>query len=162
MNKHDFALFKLLGVIPSMQATHATSDMYWAADRLGQTRVQGAYSWRTFLDLGIPIANGSDFPVENVNPLWGFYASITRQDHKGYPALGWQPRQKMTRDEALRSFTIHGAYAAFEEDFKGSIEKGKLGDMVVLSKNIMKIEPKEILNTHVVMTILGGEIVYKK
>jgi hypothetical protein len=162
VHRDDFGLFKKLGVIPSMQATHATSDMYWATDRLGPSRVQGAYAWRTFLNLGIPIANGSDFPVEHVNPLWGFYASITRQDHKGWPAVGWQPNQIMSREEALRSFTIHGAYAAFEEEFKGTIEKDKVGDLVVLSKNIMKIEPKEILNTHVVMTILGGEIVYKR
>jgi hypothetical protein len=162
VNEHDFALFKVLGVIPSMQATHATSDMYWAGDRLGNTRVQGAYAWRTFLNLGIPIANGSDFPVENVNPLWGFYASITRKDHKGWPELGWQSDQSMTREEALESFTINGAYAAFEEKIKGTVEKGKVGDLVVLSKNIMKIEPKEILNTHVVMTIVGGEIVYKR
>jgi len=158
----DFIRFKKLGVIPSMQATHATSDMYWAMDRVGETRIRGAYAWRRFLDQGTPIANGSDFPVENANPLWGFYASVTRQDHKQWPGLGWMPKQKMTHEEALISFTSGGAFAAFEEEVKGTIEKGKLGDIVVLSNNIMKIEPAEILNTHVVMTILGGEVVYQR
>lgn len=158
----DISRFASLGVIPSMQATHATSDMYWAQDRLGRERIKGAYAWRRFLASGSRIANGSDFPVESANPLWGFYASITRQDHKGWPETGWRPAQRMSREEALRSFTLDAAYAAFEEDIKGSIEKGKLADLVVLSRDIMQIPPKQILETHVVMTILGGKIVYRR
>ena len=158
----DIPRFAALGVIPSMQATHATSDMYWAEDRLGPDRLKGAYAWRRYLSSGSRIANGSDFPVENANPLWGFYASITRQDHTGWPENGWQPGQRMSRQEALRSFTLDAAYAAFEEDLKGSVVKGKLADFVVLSRDIMQIPPKEILETEVVMTILGGKIVYQK
>lgn len=156
----DIPRFAKLGVIPSMQATHATSDMYWAENRVGPERIKGAYAWRKFLDAGCRIANGSDFPVERVSALEGFYAAITRQDKKGWPEGGWRPEEKMTREEALRSFTIDAAYAAFEEDLKGSIEKGKLADLVVLSKNVMRVEPAEILSAEVEMTLLGGEIVY--
>lgn len=157
----DIPRFAKLGVIPSIQATHATSDMYWAEDRVGPERVKGAYAWRRFIETGARIANGSDFPVEGVNPLWGVYASVTRQDHKGWPEGGWQPDQRLTRQETLRSFTIDAAYAAFEEDVKGSIVPGKLADLVVLSKDVMKIPPEEILDTKVEMTILGGKIVHE-
>ncbi len=156
----DIPRFAALGVIPSMQATHATSDMYWAEDRVGSTRIHGAYAWRKFLDAGCRIANGSDFPVEAVNPLFGFYAAITRQDQQGWPKGGWYPEERMTRGETLRSFTIDAAYAAFEENTKGSLEPGKLADFVVLSKDIMSIPPTEIPQTEVIMTILGGRIVY--
>ena len=158
---NDIPRFAALGVIPSMQATHATSDMYWAEDRLGGNRIAGSYAWRRFLDSGSRIANGSDFPVESPNPLWGFYAAITRQDHEGWPEGGWRPGQRMTRAEALKSFTLDAAYAAFEDGLKGSIEPGKLADIVVLSADIMKIQPAQILETEVVMTILGGKIVYE-
>lgn len=157
----DIPRFARLDVIASMQATHATSDMYWAEDRLGEERVKGAYTWRKLLDEGVRIANGSDFPVEGVNPLWGFYAAITRQDHAGWPEDGWMPGEKMTRKEALRSFTLDAAYAAFEEDIKGSIEPGKLADFAVFSGDIMWMPPKDLLETRVVMTILGGKIVYR-
>lgn len=156
----DIPRFAALGVIPSMQATHATSDMYWAEDRVGPERVHGAYAWRKFLDAGCRIANGSDFPVEGVNPLWGFYAAITRQDKTGWPEGGWHPEECMTREEALRSFTIDAAYAAFEENVKGSLEPGKLADFVVLDQDIMTIEPSEILETSVYMTVLDGRPVY--
>ena len=158
----DIPRFAALGVIPSMQATHATSDMYWAEERVGAERAKGAYAWRRFLKAGSRIANGSDFPVEGVNPLWGFYASVTRQDHAGVPEGGWQPSQRMTREEALKSFTLDAAYAAFEEDLKGSVEVGKLGDLVVLSADIMTIPAHEILEAQVLMTVLGGEIVYER
>ena len=158
----DIPRFAKLGVIPSMQATHATSDMYWAEDRVGPARIQGAYAWRKLMDAGCRIANGSDFPVEGVNPLWGLYAAVTRQDKKGWPEGGWQPGERMTRTEALRSFTIDAAYAAFEEGQKGSLEVGKLADMVVLSRDIMEIPAVEMLDTHVVTTILGGRVVYQR
>ena len=136
--------------------------MYWAGDRLGPERVKGAYAWRSLLETGVRIPGGSDFPVESNKPLWGIYAAVTRQDHEGFPQGGWHAKERMTFDEALRSFTIDAAYAAFEEDIKGSLEKGKLADMVVLSKDISKIEPQEILRTDVEMTIVAGKVAYKK
>ena len=155
--------FAKLGVIASMQPTHATSDMPWAAARIGDARVEeGAYVWRKLLDAGAVIASGSDFPVEEANPLLGFYAAITRQDATGNPAGGWTPSQRMTRDEALASFTRQAAFAAHAEALTGSIESGKLADLVVLSRDIMRVEPREILSTTVQMTIVGGEIVYQR
>ena len=148
--------------IASMQSTHATSDMRWAEARLGPERVQGAYAWQRFLALAVPVANGSDFPVEEPNPLMGFYAAVTRQDQSGSPEGGWFPDQRMTREEALRSWTVSGAYAAFEEKTKGSLEPGKLADFVMLSGDIMKIPAREIPRTRVRMTVMGGEIVFSE
>ncbi len=156
----DFQRFQKYAVLASMQPTHATSDMGWAAARVGPDRIRGAYAWQTFLKLGVRVPSGSDFPVENANPLWGFYAAITRQDHSGNPPGGWFPDQRMTREEALRSWTMDGAYAAFEEKEKGSIEVGKMADFVMLSADIMQIRPAEILNARVLMTVRGGEIVF--
>ncbi|MBI4535232.1 MAG: amidohydrolase [Ignavibacteriae bacterium] len=160
IDRTDIERFHGLGVLPMMQPTHCTSDMYWAEDRLGPKRAEGAYAWRSLLDSKSIIPSGSDFPVESPNPLWGFYAAITRQDHSGWPEGGWHPEQSMSREEALKSFTLWGAFAAFEETKRGSIEKGKLADIVVLSDDIMKVEPRMILSTIVEMTIVGGEIVY--
>ncbi len=157
----DIPRFGKLGIIASMQPTHCTSDMYWAGDRLGAERVKGAYVWRSLLKTGAKIASGSDFPIESNNPLWGIYAAVTRQDHKGWPEGGWFPQQRMTREEALRSFTVDAAYAAFEEKLKGSLAPGRLADMTVLSKDIMSVPAAEILDTHVEMTIIGGKTVYK-
>jgi predicted amidohydrolase YtcJ len=145
-----------------MQPTHATSDMPWAAQRLGPVRVQGAYAWQTMLKLGVHLAFGSDFPVENPNPIWGFYAAITRQDRQGNPPGGWFPDQRLTRAEALRSWTIEGAYAAFQEKTKGSIEPGKFADFVVLSDDIMQVSPERILKTRVTMTVVNGRVVYQE
>ena len=158
----DITLFQKYSIIASMQATHATSDMPWAPARLGPERVKGAYAWRRFLSLGVHLPNGSDFPVENPNSLWGFYAAITRQDREGNPPDGWLPDQRMTRDEALRSWTLEGAYAAFEEKIKGSLAPGKAADFVVLSGDIMHDAPAEILRTSVKMTVVGGEVVYSE
>jgi hypothetical protein len=158
----DFARFRDNSVIASMQPTHATSDMPWAAQRLGPERVLGAYAWQTMLKLGVHLAFGSDFPVENPNPIWGFYAAITRQDRQGNPPGGWFPDQRLTRAEALRSWTIEGAYAAFEEKMKGSIEPGKFADFVVLSDDIMQVAPERILKTRVTMTVVNGRIVYQE
>jgi predicted amidohydrolase YtcJ len=158
----DFELFRRFSIVASIQSTHATSDMRWAEARLGPIRVKGAYAWRRFLDLGVPLANGSDFPVESPNPLLGFYAAITRQDRNGEPVAGWFPDQRLTRQEALRSWTLGGAYAGFEEDNKGSLAVGKLADFVVLSADIMTVPPREILNTRVTMTVVGGEVVYSE
>jgi len=162
VSAEDFQKFARYSVIASMQASHATSDMRWAEARVGPERVKGAYAWRRFLALGVPVANGSDFPVEPPNPLWGFYAAITRQDREGNPPGGWFPDQRMTRQEALESWTLRGAYAAFEEDRKGSLAPGKYADFVMLSADIMQIPPSEILKTRVLMTVVGGRIVHSE
>jgi predicted amidohydrolase YtcJ len=158
----DLPRFARLHVTPSMQPTHCTSDMRWAEQRVGPERIKGAYAWQALLKTGVRIPAGSDFPVEDPNPLWGFYSAITRQDHEGWPAGGWRPQERMTREEALRAFTLDAAYAAFEENIKGSIEVGKLADFVVLSQDIMKIEPRLLLVTEVEKTFLGGKLVYGK
>ncbi len=157
---NDIPRFAKLGVIPAMQQTHCTSDMYWAEERLGGERVKGAYAWHSLIESGSIIPGGSDFPVESVNPLLGFYAAITRQDVKGWPAGGWYPVQRMTREEALKSFTIWAAYAAFEENIRGSIEPGKWADITVLSNDIMKCDVKEIPATKTAYTIIAGDVVY--
>lgn len=160
LDPHDIPRFARLGVLPSMQPTHCTSDMYWAEGRIGPKRIAGAYAWRSLLDAGSIIPGGSDFPVESPNPLLGFYAAITRQDTEQWPEGGWYPEQRMTRIEALKAFTMWAAYAAFEESLRGTIEAGKLADLVVLSNDIMKCEPREIPGTTVLYTIVGGEIAY--
>ena len=161
LHPDDLPRFAPLGIIASMQPTHATSDMYWAGDRLGTERLAGAYAWKSLLNTGVVIAGGSDAPVEDANPLWGIYAAITRQDHKGWPEGGWYPEQRVSREEALKMFTINAAYTAFEEETKGTLTSGKLADMVVLSDDIMTIPPARILQAKALMTILGGKVVYK-
>ncbi|MGH9673835.1 MAG: amidohydrolase, partial [Bryobacteraceae bacterium] len=156
----DIPRFAQYSIIASMQATHATSDMRWAEARVGPKRVLGAYAWQRFLKIGVPVANGSDFPVESADPLWGFYAAVTRRDHDGNPEGGWQPDQKMSREEALHSWTLAGAFAAFEEKKTGSLEPGKAADFVVLTQDIMQIPAAQILKAKVALTVLGGEIVY--
>ncbi len=150
-----------LGLIASMQPTHATSDMYWAEDRVGSERIHGAYAWRSYLNHGVRVAFGSDFPVERVDPLLGFYAAVTRQDADGWPEGGWYPEERVTREEALRGFTLDAAYAAFQEDELGSIEAGKWADFVILADDIMTISAEKILDTHVVATYVGGREVYR-
>jgi hypothetical protein len=158
----DFKLFADNSIVASIQATHATSDMRWIQRRVGPDRVAGAYAWQRFIKMGIPVANGSDFPVEEPNPMLGLYSSITRQDLKGEPPAGWTPDQKMTREQALHSFTLGAAYAAFEEKQKGTLEAGKLADFVVLDRDIMTVPPLEIPKTRVRMTVLGGRIVHEE
>ena len=156
----DIERFARLGVIASVQPTHATSDMPWAEDRIGD-RAVGAYAWRRLVDAGARLALGSDFPVERVDPLLGFHAAVTRQDAENAPAGGWYGNQVLTREEALRGFTLDAAYAAFMEDEVGSLEVGKRADFVVLSADLMAVPPEAILDTHVVQTVLGGETVYE-
>lgn len=157
----DIPRFAELDLIPSMQGSHQTSDMYWAGRRLGESRLLGAYAWRSLLDQGLVIANGSDFPVEHVNPLISFHAAFTRQDANDYPAGGWYPAQRMTREEALKSITLWPAYAAFQEDRLGSLTPGKHADFVVLDRDIMRVAPGEVLDTRVLATYLAGEAVYQ-
>jgi predicted amidohydrolase YtcJ len=155
--------FATLNVIASMQATHATSDMPWVPDRIGAQRTQeGAYVWQRLLKSGVVLANGSDFPVEEPNPMLGFYAALTRQDRDGQPPNGWMPEGRLSREEMLKSFTWNAAYAAHSEKDLGSLEVGKLADMVLLDKDVMTVDPKEILSTHPLVTIISGEIVYER
>ncbi|HEY0972293.1 MAG TPA: amidohydrolase [Gemmatimonadales bacterium] len=162
LHSDDIPRFAELGVIPSMQAVHQTSDMYWAGNRLGSTRLLGAYAWRSLLETGVPVPNGSDFPVEMVNPLLSFHAAVSRQDADNWPVGGWFPEQRMTRDEALKSMTIWPAYAAFQEDVLGSLTPGKYADFVVLDRDIMRVPAEMILGTRVVSTWVGGRAVYER
>ena len=154
----DVAKFAALNIIPSMQPTHATSDMSFVATRVGDERAEGGYAWRWFRDAGLTIPMGSDFPVESVNPLYGIYSAVTRQDHAGNPPGGWFPQHRLTIEEAIRGFTIWAAHAAWQEDVLGSIEIGKLADFTILDRNILETEPSEILATKVLYTIVGGKI----
>ncbi|HET9809744.1 MAG TPA: amidohydrolase, partial [Candidatus Limnocylindria bacterium] len=158
----DIPRFAQLDVIPSMQASHQTSDMYWAGNRLGPTRLLGAYAWRALLGTGVIIPNGSDFPVEKVNPLISFHASVSRQDEHNWPTGGWFAEQRMTRDEALKSMTLWPAIAAFQEAELGSLAPGKLADFVVLDQDIMSVAPERILATRVLATYLAGRPVYER
>ncbi len=158
----DIPRFAQLGVIPSMQASHQTSDMRWAETRVGAERIKGAYAWRSLLNTGVVIPDGSDFPVEKVNPLISFHSAVSRQDATNWPPGGWYPEQAMTREEALRAMTIWPAYAGFQEKTMGSISPGKYADFVILDKDIMSIPVTEILNTNVVSTWIGGKPVYER
>ncbi|MGB3544412.1 amidohydrolase, partial [Rubrivirga sp.] len=161
LSLEDIQRFADLEVIASVQPTHATSDMPWAGDRLGDDRLEGAYAWRRLLDSGARLALGSDFPVERVSPMLGFHASVTRQDAEGTPAGGWYGNQVLTRAEALRGFTLDAAYAGFMEDEVGSIEVGKRADFVVLSQDLMRVPAESILFTEVVATYLDGQAIYR-
>ncbi len=156
----DIPRFAKLGVIPSMQPSHAISDLFFAPARLGMERLAGAYAWQSFLKAGCIIAGGSDAPVERGEPMIEFYAAVTRKSSKGESGDGWHPEQAVSREDALKMFTIWPAYAAFEEKDKGSIEPGKLADFTVLSQDIMKIPEQEILKTRAEMTVIGGEVVF--
>jgi len=162
LSPDDIPRFAELGVLPSMQASHQTSDMYWAGTRLGPTRLLGAYAWRALLNTGTVVPNGSDAPVEQVNPLISFHAALARQDAQNWPSGGWYPEQRMTRDEALRSMTIWPAYAAFQERVLGSLTPGKYADFVVLDQEIMQVPAELILKTNVVATYVGGRPVYER
>jgi predicted amidohydrolase YtcJ len=158
----DIPRFAKLGVIPSMQPSHAISDLFFAPARLGMDRLAGAYAWQSFLKNGCIIAGGSDAPVERGEPMIEFYAAVARKSIKGKSGEGWHPEQAVSRADALKMFTIWPAYAAFEEKDKGSIEVGKLADFTVLSRDIMKIPEAEILETQNEMTVIGGEVIYSR
>lgn len=163
LHPQDIPRFGQLGVIPAMQAIHMSSDRPWAIDRLGEKRIkEGAYMWQSLLKSGAKIVNGTDAPVEPINPIPCFYASVTRMTLKGQPEGGYEPSEKMTREQALRSYTLDAAYGAFEETSKGSIEVGKLADFTIFSDDIMTVADTAILNTTVAMTILGGKVVFEK
>ena len=155
VSQEDFPKFN--DIIPSVQPTHATSDMYWAEDRVGAERIKGAYAFKDLLKQYGKVALGTDFPVERVNPMLTYYAAVARQDLEEYPEGGFQMENALNREEALRGMTIWAAYSNFEEDEKGSIEVGKFADFIILDKDIMSVEAKDIPNTNVVVTYVGGE-----
>lgn len=161
VNPADIPRFKKLGVIPSMQASHAIGDLHFAPSRLGIARLAGAYAWQSFIKSGSIIPGGSDAPVERGEPLIEFYAAVARKDLKGFSGDGWHPEEAVSREQALKMFTIWPAFAAFEETLRGSIEVGKLADFTVFAADIMKIPEAEILKTRCVMTVIGGEVVYE-
>ncbi|WP_268035139.1 amidohydrolase [Algoriphagus sp. PAP.12] len=159
----DIPRFGEMGVIAAMQAIHLSSDRPWAIDRLGEKRiVDGAYVWQKLMKSGAVVTNGTDAPVEPVDPIPSFYASVTRKTLAGTPEGGYEASQKMTREEALKSYTLDGAFAEFEEDFKGSIEVGKAADFTIYDQNIMEIPEEQILDTKVVRTVVGGKTVFSR
>jgi hypothetical protein len=158
----DFQLFAKYSIIPSVQATHATSDMLWADDRLGAERLRTAYAYKQLLAQNNWLPNGTDFPIESINPVYTFYASVFRKNLDGMPEHGFQPENSLSREEAIRSMTCWAAQASFEEQRKGSIEPGKLADFVVLNTDLMKCAENEIIQTQVLQTVLSGELVYQQ
>jgi predicted amidohydrolase YtcJ len=160
VNEADFALFGKYSIVPSVQPTHATSDMYWAGERLNKDREKGAYAYKQLMQQNGWIPLGTDFPVEDISPFKTFYAAVFRQDAKGFPEGGYQPENALSRTEALRGMTIWAARSNFEEEEKGSLEKGKFADFIILNQDLLKAAPKEVLNTTVLATYIGGKRVY--
>ena len=161
VNPADIPRFVKLGIIPSMQPSHAIGDLFFAPSRLGMERLRGAYAWESFIKSGVVVPGGSDAPVERGEPMIEFYAAVARKDQKGFSSEGWHPEEAVTRAQALKMFTIWPAYAAFEEKLRGSIETGKLADLTILSADIMSIPAPVILKTRCVMTVINGEIVFQ-
>ena len=158
----DFARFRDLGVIASMQPSHAISDKRWAQERLGEYRVLGAYSWHTMRAHGVPVAFGTDWPVEPISPYLGLYAAVTRQSTDGDPAGGWWPQERLSMADAIRCYTAGAAYASFEELEKGQLAPGMLADLVVHTQDLLTIRPADVLNTEPFMTVFAGRVVYEK
>lgn len=158
----DFERFRDLGVIASMQPSHAISDKRWAELRLGEYRVMGAYSWHTMMAHGVHVPFGTDWPVESMNPYLGLYAAVTRQSVDGQPPGGWWPEERITIEDAIRNYTAEGAYASFEEKDKGQIAAGMLADFVVHTKDLLTVEPKEILQTEPEVVIFDGRVIYER
>ena len=163
ISAEDIPRFGKMDIIAAMQAIHMSSDRPWAVDRLGKARIEeGAYVWRKLLDTGAKIVNGTDAPVEPLSAIASFYAAVSRKTLDGEPENGYEPSQKMSREEALRSYTIDAAYGAFEENIKGSIAVGKLADLTVFSQDIMQIDEDKLLATTIEYTILGGKVLYQR
>ena len=162
LHVEDIPRFNGLGVIPSMQPSHAIGDLYFAPDRLGNDRLAGAYAWRSLIDSGSIIAGGSDAPVERGDPRIEFYAAVARKDLKGNDGPEWNPSERVSRVEALKMFTLWPAIASFQEDKLGTIEVGKSADFSVFSNDLMTVDEADILTSDVVMTVVAGEIIYQK
>ena len=160
INLDDFGKFADFSVVPSIQATHCTSDMYWAKNRVGEERIKGAYAYQTLLGQNGWLPNGTDFPVESIEPLFTFYASVFRTDHKGYPEGGWQIENGLSREQAMRSMTIWAATASFEENEKGSLEPGKYADFVILDTDLINASPQQVLKAKMESTWIAGEKVF--
>ena len=161
VNPADIPRFAKLGILPSMQPSHAIGDLFFAPSRVGVPRLAGSYAWASFIKSGIVVPAGSDAPVERGEPMIEFYAAVARKDQKGFSGEGWHPEEAVTREQALKMFTLWPAYAAFEEQLRGTIEVGKLADLTILSADIMKIPVADILKTRCVMTVINGEIVHE-
>lgn len=160
INQNDFSKFAEFSIVPSIQTTHCTSDMTWAGNRLGEERIKGAYAYQTLLAQNGWLPNGTDFPVENIEPLFTFFSSVFRTDHNGSPEGGWQMEEGLSREQTLRSMTIWAAKAAFEENEKGSLEPGKFADFVILDTDLMTATPNEVLKAKIESTWIGGEKVF--
>src|SRR6202022_625041 len=158
----DIPRFATLGVIASMQPSHETNDLRWVEQRIGPVRAKGAYPWASLLKSGARLAFGTDFDVEPVNPMRGLYACVTREAVEGGPAGGWQPQEKISIDECIRAYTSGAAYAQFEDGKKGELKAGEYADFIILSNDLTKISPAEILKTQVLRTVVGGRVVYQK
>ncbi len=162
VNQADFEKFAEFSIVPSVQATHCTSDMFWAKDRVGAERIKGAYAYQTLLNQNGWLPNGTDFPVENIEPLFTFFAAVFRTDHKGFPEGGWQIENGLTREQTLRSMTIWAAKASFEENEKGSLEPGEYADFVILDTDLLTATPQQVLEAKIESTWIGGEKVFEK
>jgi predicted amidohydrolase YtcJ len=160
INQKDFALFGNNNIVPSVQPTHATSDMYWAEERLGKERIKGAYAFKQLLQQNGWIPLGTDFPVEDISPFKTFLAAVVRKDASGFPANGFQMENALTREEAIRGMTIWAAKAGFLENEIGSLQVGKKADFILLDKDLMKVDEKEILNVKVKGTFVNGKKVF--
>jgi predicted amidohydrolase YtcJ len=161
VRKEDVRRFAELGIIASMQPSHASDDMRWADARLGAVRVDGAYAWRWFLDRKVRMAFGSDFPVEIVNPFWGIYAAITRQDAEGKPPGGWHPDQRLSLEEALRGFTAGAAYASFADERLGMLKIAMQADLTLVDRDLFHASPQDLLKSRVVLTIIAGKVAFE-
>ena len=158
VNDDDIPRFFKTGIVPSMQPSHCTSDMRWMNDRIGDHRIHKISRWKSFIDSGCKIPGGSDCPIEEGNPLFEYYAAVTRQDHKGYPENGWQSQECISRIDALKMLTTWGAYGEFAENHRGKIKIGYDADFTVLSNDLLKCDDKNILNIEILMTIVAGKI----
>jgi hypothetical protein len=161
VHPNDLPRFRQYTIIPSVQPTHATSDMYWAKERVGNERIEHAYAYKKLMEQNGLLPLGTDFPVEQISPLHTFYAAVARKDHEGYPEKGFNPENKLSRKEALKGMTIWAAISNFEEQQKGSLEAGKAADFVLLNQDIMQVPETQLLNSKVLYTVVNGKVVYK-
>ena len=162
VSDEDMVKFKKYNIVPSMQPSHCTSDMHWLPERIGNHRLKLISRWQSFIDMGVKIPGGSDCPIEAGNPLFEFYAAVTRQDHTSFPKMGFQPQEKVISDDALKMFTKWGAYGSFNEHHQGQISPGFNGDLTIISDDILSVNHKNILDIEILYTIVNGKIVYKK